>query len=212
MWCSRRMEKTSWTDHVRNEEILHKVKEERNTLHTINRRKVNWTCHILCRNCLLKHVIEGNTGEIGVMGRWNRRCKQVLNNLKEIRRNWKFKEGVFDRTLWRACFVRGFGLVARQITHEWMNEWINEQMNYLCKSSCNLIFSSLKYKDIRWQRHTKMPLKQKQSSYNLAILPCGYKWSGHFTVVFTWNFPWCSGQGNSFRNNVLVVKIFLWSR
>ena len=69
MWCSRRMEKTSWTDHVRNEEILHKVKEERNTLHTINRRKVNWTCHILCRNCLLKHVIEGNTGEIGVMGR-----------------------------------------------------------------------------------------------------------------------------------------------
>jgi len=35
MWCLRRMEKISWTDHVRNEEVLHRVKEERNILHTI---------------------------------------------------------------------------------------------------------------------------------------------------------------------------------
>jgi hypothetical protein len=28
MWCWRRMEKISWTDHVRNEEVLHRVKEE----------------------------------------------------------------------------------------------------------------------------------------------------------------------------------------
>lgn len=27
------MEKTSWTDHVKNEEVLHKVDEERNILH-----------------------------------------------------------------------------------------------------------------------------------------------------------------------------------
>jgi len=53
------MEKTSWTDHVRNEEVLHTVKEERNSLHTIKRTKANWIGHILCRNCLLKHVIEG---------------------------------------------------------------------------------------------------------------------------------------------------------
>jgi hypothetical protein len=43
---------------VRNEEVLHRVKEERNILHTIKRRKANWIVHILCRNCLLKHVIE----------------------------------------------------------------------------------------------------------------------------------------------------------
>ena len=36
MWCWRRMEKISWTDRVRNEDVLHRVKKERNILHTIN--------------------------------------------------------------------------------------------------------------------------------------------------------------------------------
>ena len=35
MWCWRRMEKISWTDHVRNEEILLRVKEQRNILQEI---------------------------------------------------------------------------------------------------------------------------------------------------------------------------------
>jgi hypothetical protein len=60
IWCWRRMQKISWTDRVRNEEVLHRVKEERNILHTIRRRKANWIGHILRKNCLLKHVIEGN--------------------------------------------------------------------------------------------------------------------------------------------------------
>jgi hypothetical protein len=51
-------ETTSWADRVKNE-VLHRVKEERNILSTIKRRKANWTCHSLRRNCLLKHVIEG---------------------------------------------------------------------------------------------------------------------------------------------------------
>jgi hypothetical protein len=50
--CWRRMEKISWTDRVRNEEILHRVKEMRNILRTIKRRKVNWIGHILRGNCL----------------------------------------------------------------------------------------------------------------------------------------------------------------
>jgi hypothetical protein len=41
IWCWRRMEKISWTDRVRNEEVLHRVKEERNILHTTKRRKAN---------------------------------------------------------------------------------------------------------------------------------------------------------------------------
>jgi hypothetical protein len=44
-------------DRVRNEEVLQRVKEERNILHTVNRRKGNGIGHILRRNCLLKHVI-----------------------------------------------------------------------------------------------------------------------------------------------------------
>jgi hypothetical protein len=59
MWCWRRMEKISWTDHVRNEEVLLRVKEQRNILHEMSKRKANWIGHILRRNCLLKQVIEG---------------------------------------------------------------------------------------------------------------------------------------------------------
>ena len=49
----------NWPDRVRNEEVLHGVKEERNILHTLNRRKATWMGHILHRNCLLKHLIGG---------------------------------------------------------------------------------------------------------------------------------------------------------
>jgi hypothetical protein len=41
MWCWRRMEKISWTDHVRNEEVLKGLLEDRNILHTIKRKKAN---------------------------------------------------------------------------------------------------------------------------------------------------------------------------
>jgi hypothetical protein len=50
----------SWTDHVRNEGVLLEVKEQRNILHEISKRKANWIGHILRRNCLLQQVIEGN--------------------------------------------------------------------------------------------------------------------------------------------------------
>jgi hypothetical protein len=53
------MEKISWTDGVRNEDVLYRVKEERNILHTVKRRMDNWIGHILHKNCLLKQVIEG---------------------------------------------------------------------------------------------------------------------------------------------------------
>jgi hypothetical protein len=39
MWCWRRIE-ISWTDHVRNDEVLHRVKEERNILHTSTIKKI----------------------------------------------------------------------------------------------------------------------------------------------------------------------------
>jgi len=49
----------SWTDHVRNEEVLLGVEEQRNIQHEISKRKANWIGHILRRNCLLQRVIEG---------------------------------------------------------------------------------------------------------------------------------------------------------
>jgi len=47
MWCWRRMEKISWTDHVRNEDVLLRVKEQRNILHEIRKWKAKWIGHIL---------------------------------------------------------------------------------------------------------------------------------------------------------------------
>jgi hypothetical protein len=58
MWCWR-MEKISWTYHVRNEEVLLRVKEQRNILHETSKQKVNWTGHILRGHCLLQRDIEG---------------------------------------------------------------------------------------------------------------------------------------------------------
>jgi hypothetical protein len=53
------MEKISWTDLLKNKEVLHRVEEERNILQRIKRRKDNWIGHILRRNCLLQHDFEG---------------------------------------------------------------------------------------------------------------------------------------------------------
>ena len=64
MWCWRRMEKISWTDHVGNEEVLLRIKGQRNILHEIRKRKANWIGHILRRNCLLQRVIDGKI-EVG---------------------------------------------------------------------------------------------------------------------------------------------------
>jgi len=47
-----------YVHHVRNEEVLLRVKEQRNILHEITKRKANWIGHILRRNCLLQRVIE----------------------------------------------------------------------------------------------------------------------------------------------------------
>jgi hypothetical protein len=38
MWCWGKMEKISGTDRVRNEEVLHRFKEERNIVSTIKGR------------------------------------------------------------------------------------------------------------------------------------------------------------------------------
>jgi hypothetical protein len=62
MWCWRRME-ISWPDHMRNEELLLRVKEQRNILREISKRKVNRIGQILHRNCLLRQVIEGKIKE-----------------------------------------------------------------------------------------------------------------------------------------------------
>jgi len=100
MWCWRRMEKISWTNYVRNEEVLLRVESQRNILHEIRKRKANWIGHILRRNCLLQGVIEGKIkGRIEVTGRRGRKCRKLLDDLKERRGYSHLKEEALDCTM-----------------------------------------------------------------------------------------------------------------
>jgi hypothetical protein len=81
----------------------------------MSKRKANWIGQILRRNCLLQRVIEGKTkGGIEVTGRRGRRCRKLLDDLKERKGCSHLKEKALDCTMWRARFGRDFGPVVRQ--------------------------------------------------------------------------------------------------
>jgi hypothetical protein len=100
------MKKVSWADRVRNEVLL-RIREERNILHTVKRRKTKWIGHILRGNCLVKHGTVGKVeGRIEVTGRRGRRRKELLDHLKEKSGYWKLKQEGLDLTLWRTVCVK----------------------------------------------------------------------------------------------------------
>jgi hypothetical protein len=95
--------------HVRNEEAFH----QRNILHEISKRKANWICHIVLRNCLLQQVIEGKIkGGVEVTVR----RRKLLDGRNERRGYSHLKEEALYRTMWRDRFGRGFGPVVIQTT------------------------------------------------------------------------------------------------
>jgi hypothetical protein len=78
------MEKISWNDHVRNEEILLTVKEQRNIVHETSKREANWIGHMWRRNCILQQVFEGKIkGGIEATGRRETRRRKLLDDFKE---------------------------------------------------------------------------------------------------------------------------------
>jgi hypothetical protein len=114
--CWRKME-ISWTDHVRNEEVLLTVKEQGNILHEISKRNANWIGHMLHRNCLLQQVTEEKIkGGIEVTGRRGRRRRKLSDDLKERRGYSHLQEEAIERTLRTTRFGRGFGPVVGQNT------------------------------------------------------------------------------------------------
>jgi len=68
----------------------------------------NWIGHILCRDCLLKHVTEEKTRRGG------RRRKKLLNKPMEKKKTLELKEQALDSILRRARLGRGSGSVARE--------------------------------------------------------------------------------------------------
>jgi hypothetical protein len=98
-----------------NEEVLLRVKEQRNILHEISKWKANWIGHILRRNYLLQQVIEGKMkGGIEVTGCRGRKHRKLLDDLMERGGYSHLMEEALDHTIWRAPFGRGFGHVVRQ--------------------------------------------------------------------------------------------------
>jgi hypothetical protein len=82
------------------EQVLHRVKKERNIVHTIKRKKADWMGRIPCRNCHLSDVIvEETEGKIDVTGSRGRRRKQLLDDLKDSRWYCKLTGEALDPTL-----------------------------------------------------------------------------------------------------------------
>jgi len=92
------MDKISWTNRVKNEEALQRVKDESNILHTIERWKADSVGHILRRNCLVKHVIEGR------MKGQEEEEEDVSSYLKGKREYSKLKEEALDCSPWEIHF------------------------------------------------------------------------------------------------------------
>jgi len=82
------MEKIIWTDSERSKEVLGTLKEKSSILHTVKRNEDDWIGHSLRKNGFLKHVIEE---KMAGTGRRGRRCKQLLDDLKEARAYCKLK-------------------------------------------------------------------------------------------------------------------------
>jgi len=64
MKCGAAEGQISWTDRVRNESVLKNESMRRRMFYTQYKRKADWIGHILCGNCLLKQVIEGQIEDV----------------------------------------------------------------------------------------------------------------------------------------------------
>ena len=100
---------------MRNGKVLHTAQVERNILYTLQRMKANWVGHILHRNCLLKHIMEGKIERIEVTGKRGRRCKELVDDLEEMRGQCKLIEEALD------CILENF---------VWKRLWICHKTDY----------------------------------------------------------------------------------
>ena len=105
MWIWRRMEKISWREHVRNEEVLRRVGEERSLRNTIWKRKARWIGHVMRqKEGMLRTVIEGRAEGKRSRGRLR---MSMLDDIKQGRDYHVIKNEAFDRKRWRTTVLAG---------------------------------------------------------------------------------------------------------
>jgi len=118
--AERRMGTVNWTV-CEKWRCVKRITEERNILHTIKRGHANWIGHILHKTCLIKHVTDEEIeGRIEMPGKWGRRCKPLLDDLKEVGGYWKIKEEGIEHPLSRTHFKRQW--ICHRADYR-MNEW-----------------------------------------------------------------------------------------
>jgi hypothetical protein len=113
-WFWERLKKISWTDRVRNGDVVQRTKERSSILHTAKRRKLTGFVRC-CVETVFKTSYCTEDRRVEVMGRRGRRRKHLLEVLKEKKGYRKLKEEAPDRTLrrtgcgWLWVAVGGFG-------------------------------------------------------------------------------------------------------
>jgi hypothetical protein len=113
IWCWRRIEKTSWTDRVKNEKVLSSFKE-RNTLCAIQEGSLTESVTSCVATTFLNTSLKKGKGRIEVKGRRGKRLKQLVDDVKDRIGYLKFAEEALYHPLWRTRFGRGYGLVVWQ--------------------------------------------------------------------------------------------------
>jgi hypothetical protein len=91
MWRWRRTEKFSWTDRVKNEEVLQRVKEDRNILHTINEGRI-------AGFVTYEYCVRNAEGQLEGTRRRERRRMQVPDNFKGKMGCWNLTEETLRST------------------------------------------------------------------------------------------------------------------
>ena len=99
MWCLRKMGGISYKDRVTNEEVLKRLKTQRNLLRTIKQRKLRYFGHVERQHCLLKQTMEGRVSGRRPRGRprttWMDNI-QVWTGMQKA----KCTQACKDRQLW----------------------------------------------------------------------------------------------------------------
>ena len=106
-------------------------------------------------------------------GRWGRRCRNLLDDLKEGRGYSHLNEEALDRTMWTACFGRGFGPVVRQTA-----KWTNSKL-------CLLQLSKERWKEKSEKTRLKRSLQCVKTTWTTATTSTGFCNTFYFREHFS---------------------------
>jgi hypothetical protein len=147
----------------------------------------------LRRSCLLKHVTGGMIeGRIEVKGRWERSCKQLLDDLTKIIVYWKLQREALDRILWRTHFGRRYGSVVRQT-----NERMDIFSSYLTGQNhvLGMLYASCQGMDLKYFEDIPLTIFAAHNSYKLTCHKYSYISQSRIRI------------GNTLlHNNVCIMK------